>query len=394
MVEKTAMIPQQAAPVHMHGQREFFAAYSFDTLISGAARLRPQAIALADRGTSVPFDLLAGHASALARLLADSGLQPGERVLLTGGAEVSLVIAMVAALRGGFEPALAPLGLDVGELAAYARAINAVALAGPTHYGTSVAAETYFATAALASSIRLVATLGPQDIDGAVDLRTEAVLRYAAGRPEMDIERGKPAPSYPPRIITFDRDRKMPAIHQQATLMAASLDFVARASIGRETPILTTLAPTSFAGLVTGPLAALLSGATLHLDGPFDSAAFLKRRDEAGHAHLIVPAATAEAFAEAGVFEGLASAVLISRLAANKAFAAPKPLAAPCPIIDLYAVGEATAIAEQRLGGTPVPPANAPHFVGFDEARILTLEACPQPGQPLTFRGASVTESA
>ena len=104
------MIPQQVAMPRMHTQRDFFSSYSFDTLIMGAARLRPQAVALADRGTSVPFDLLAGHASALARLLADSGLRPGERVLLTGGAEVSLVIAIVAALRGGFEPALAPLG--------------------------------------------------------------------------------------------------------------------------------------------------------------------------------------------------------------------------------------------------------------------------------------------
>ncbi len=230
------MIPQQAAPSRMQTHRDFFSAYSFDTLISGAARLRPQAIALADRGASVPFDLLAGHASALARLLADSGLKPGERVLLTGGAEVSLVIAIVAALRGGFEPALAPLGLDAGELAAHARAIEAAALAGPTAYGTSIETETYLAAAALAPSIRLVATLGPQAIDGAVDLSTEAVLRYAAENPEINIERGKPAPSHAPRIITFGRGGKTPVIHQQATLMAASLDFIARASIGRETP--------------------------------------------------------------------------------------------------------------------------------------------------------------
>jgi acyl-CoA synthetase (AMP-forming)/AMP-acid ligase II len=388
------MIPQQAAPLRMHTQRDFFSTYSFDTLITGAARLRPQAIALADRGASVPFDLLAGHASALARLLADSGLQPGERVLLTGGAEVSLVIAIVAALRGGFEPALAPLGLDIGELAAYARAIDAVALAGPTVYGSPVSAEMYLAAAAMTPSIRLVATLGPQEIDGAVDLSTEAVLRYAAERSEIAIERGKPAPSRAPRIITFDRQRGMPLIHQQATLMAASLDFIARASIGRETPILSMLPPTSFAGLVTGPLAALLSGATLFLDGPFDAEAFLKRRDDSGHAHLIIPAAIGGDMAQAGVFDGLASAVLVSRLSPTMSFVPPDFVAAPCPLIDLYAIGESAAVAEQRRDGTPVPPAHAPHFVGFDEARTLTLEACPQPGQPLAVRGAGVTEAS
>lgn len=387
------MIPQQAAPSRMHTQRDFFSAYSFDTLISGAARLRPQAVALSDHGATVPFDLLAGHASALARLLADSGLKPGERVLLTGGAEISLVIAIVAALRGGFEPALAPLGLDAGELAAHARAIDAAALAGPTAYGTPIEAETYLAAAALAPSIRLVATLGPQAIDGAVDLSTEAVLRYAAENPEINIERGKPAPSHASRIITFCRRSKTPVIHQQATLMAASLDFIARASIGRETPILSTLPPTSFAGLVTGPLAALLSGATLTLEGPFDARAFLKSREDIGHAHLVVPVAIAGDLAKAGVFDGLASAVLVSRLSSQMSFVPPDRIVAPCPLIDLYAIGESAAVAEHRQDGVPLPPAHAPHFIGFDEARTLTLEACPRRGEPLAIRGAGVTET-
>lgn len=387
------MIPQQAAPPHAqsHAQRELFSAYSVDTLISGAARLRPQGLALSDRSTSVPFDLLAGQATALARLLADCGLRPGDRLLLTGGAEVSLVIAIVAALRGGFEPALAPLDLDAGELAAYARAINAAALAGPTSYGAPVPPETYFAAAAAAPSIRLVATLGPQEMDGAVDLCTATVLRYAAARHDIGLQRGRPAPSAPPRIITFDRGRKIPIIHEQATLMAASLDFIARASIGRETPILSTLPPTSFAGLVAGPLAALLSGATLYLDGPFEAQAFLKRRDEVGHAHLVIPAAVAAEFLRAGVFEGLASAVLVSRLSAYMAFMPPEPLSTPCPVIDLYAIDEAAAVGELRRASTAVPPALAPHFIGFDDARILTVEACPQTDRPLACRGAAVT---
>ncbi len=383
------MNPQPAAPAR--APRDLFSAYTLDTLISGAARLRPQGLALADRATSVPFDLLAGQAAALARLLTDCGLRPGERLLLTGGAEASLVIAIIAALRGGFEPALAPLDLDAGELATYAQAIGAAALAGPTAYGAAAPAEIYFAAAARAPSLRLLATLGPQEIDGAVDVSAAAVLRYAAAHPDIGLERGKPLPAEPPRIITFDRSRRKPIFHHQATLMAAGLDFVARATIGRETPILSTLPPTSFAGLVAGPLAALLSGATLHLDGPFEARAFLKRRDEAGPAHLVIPAAVAVEFSRAGVFEGLASAVLVSRLSANMAFMPPEPLATPCPVMDLYAIDEAAAIAELRRAGTAVPPALAPHFIGFDDARILTVEACPQPGRPLACRGAAVT---
>jgi acyl-CoA synthetase (AMP-forming)/AMP-acid ligase II len=382
------MIPQQAAHAQPRAQGEFLSAYSLDTLIAGAARLRPQGVAVGDRGSSVSFDLLAGQATALARLLTDCGLKPGERLLLTGGAEATLVIALVAALRGGFEPALAPLTLNVDELATYATSINAAALAGPTSYGGPLPPETYFAVAAAAPSIRLVATLGPQEIDGAIDLSTAAVLRYAAAHPEAGP--AKPA-AMPARIITFDRAHKMPMFHHQATLMAASLDFITRASIGRETPILCTLPPTSFAGLVAGPLAALLSGAPLSLDGPFDAETFLKHRDAAGHAHLIIPAAIAGEFAQAGVLDGLASVVLVSRLSARAAFNPPEPVATPCPIVDLYAIDETAVVAEARRAGTAVPPALAPHYIGFDEARILTVEANPQPGLPLACRGAAVT---
>ena len=386
------MTAQQAAPYAMQpqGHRDLFSAYSFDTLISGAARLRPQGLALNDRTTSVPFDLLAGEATALARLLADCGLRTGERILLIGGAEASFVIAIIAALRGGFEPALAPLDLAPEDLAAYAQSINAAALAGPSHYGDAVAPELYFTTAAATPSIRLVASLGPQEVDGAVDLSTKAVLRHAAGQVESTLERGRPAPAAP-RVITFDRRRGRPVVHVQSTLMAAGLDFVARASIGRETPIVSTLPPTSLAGLVAGPLAALLSGAALYLEGPFEAETFVKRLDAVDNAHLVIPLAVASDFMRAQLFKRLASAVLVSRLSASDAFAPPDHLQSPCPIVDLYAIDEIAAIGEPRRAGAAVAPAAAPHYVGFDDARILTVEAVSQPGQPLACRGAAVS---
>jgi acyl-CoA synthetase (AMP-forming)/AMP-acid ligase II len=365
-----------------------FAPYSLDTLISGAARLRPEAMALADRTTASPYGIVAAQVAALARLLADCGLRPGERLLLIGGAEVSLVIALIAALRGGFEPALAPLDLGTAELAAYARAINAVALIGPTAYGELQPVDAYFAVAAAAPSIRLVATLGPGEADGAVDLSATAVLRYAASLPDDDLERGKPAPPLA-QIVTLDRRRFQPVAHEQATLMTAGFDFVARAQIERATPIFSTLPPTSFAGLATGPFAALLCGATLYLHGPFAVNDFLKTRDRAGHAHLIVPAEIAPDLAAASVLEGLASTTLVSHLSAETGFMSPSPFICPCPLLDLYAIDEYTAVAEPRRGLKAVQPAPEPHFVGFDEGRILTIERAA--GQALVFKGAAVT---
>ncbi len=365
-----------------------FAPYSLDTLLMGAARLHPETIAFADRARTCSYAALAAHVAGLARLLSDCGLQLGERLLLSGGAEISLVATLVAALRGGFELALAPLDLAATELAAYARAVDAAALIGPSEYGDLQLADAYFEVAAAAQSIRLVATLGPGEIDGAVDLSHATVSRYVTAHPDNGLERGKPAPA-PARIVTLDRRSTTPIAHEQATLMAASFDFGARAEIGRETPVLSTLPPTSFAGLVAGPFAALLSGATLYLHGPFAADEFLQCRQRAGNAHLVVPAAIAADLADAGILDGLASTVLVSRVAAEDGFAPPPPLAAPCRLIDLYAIDESTAVAEPRHGERAVPPAPEPHYVGFDTARILTVERSAD--QALTFRGAAVT---
>jgi hypothetical protein len=369
-------------------RRETLTPYSLDTLVMGAARLRPDGLAFADRLGPWPLGIVAAQVSALARILAECGLQPGERILIVGGAEVSVAIAAIAALRGGFVPALAPIDLDAKALAAYGQAIDAAAIAGPTSYGDLASFETCLAAAAAMPSARLVATFGPAEIDGAVDLSLGAMLKYAAQHPDFGLERGKPLPAEPPPVITYDRKRARPVQHRQAALIAAGLDFVARVRIGRITPILSTLAPVSAAGFIAGPCAALLSGASLYLHGPFSEEDFLAARNQAESAHLVLPASLASNFA--GIFDGLASVVLVSRLAAEQAYVPPPAIEAPCPVVDLYAVDETSVIAEPRRNHIPVPPAQEPHFVGFDEARVLTFEKADD-SHTLAFKGAGVT---
>ncbi len=380
----------------MHRQEsDPFAQFSLDALVAATARLRPESFACHDRVQSLPFGMLAVHVAALARQLGECGLKPGERIILTGGAEASLVAALIAALRGGYEPALAPLDLAPAELTAYARALDAAALIGPSHYGDFSPAETYLATAAAVDSIRLVASYGPQVFDGALDLSPAACLHYAKAHSDQGLDRPALAPSAPPRIITCDRTRgNRPVFHRQSTLIAAGLDFAARAKVGRETPMLCTLPPTSFAGLVAGPFAALLSGAVLHLHGPFDAHDFLKTRDRLAHPHLIVPAAVAGDLLRAGVLSDLASAILVSRPSVQEAASMLERLDAPCALIDLYAIGEYAAVAEQRRDGWAQPPAQEPHFVGFDESRVLTVAMLPPSGDRLALHGAAVTVEA
>ena len=104
-------------------------------------------------------------------------------------------------------------------------------------------------------------------------------------------------------------------VHRQQTLVAAALDLVTRARIGMRLPIVATIAPVTFAGLVAGPVAALLAGAPLLLHGPFAAAGFTALLERAGPAHLVAPAAMLPALRRAGLLdaETLASLILVSR---------------------------------------------------------------------------------
>jgi hypothetical protein len=183
-------------------------------------------------------------------------------------------------------------------------------------------------------------------------------------------------------------------MHRQGTLIAAGFDFVAQAKIGRETPIVSTLPPVRFASLVAGPVAALLLGAALHLDGPFEAQAFLKSCERAGRAHLIAPALFGADFAQAGVTKNLASLTLVSQMRLAGPLTLPDALAAECALIDLYAFDEIAAVPEQRLGGMARQPAQDAHHIGFENTKILAVKGQRAASGGIDLLGAAVSDAA
>jgi len=372
-----------------------FAHFGLDTLLSGAARLRPDTMALTDRDESLTYAAFASRATALGHLLTEHGLKRGERIILIGGASGALVVALIAAIRAGLEPALAPIDLPAKDLGAYANAINATALIGTTCYGDFCPDELYFTAAAIATRVRFVATLGPGELDGAVDLSSEAIKRHSSSAFYTGIERGRLSTAASARIFTLRRGEDIaPVMHRQSTLIAAGFDFVARAKVGRDTAVLSTFPPVRFASLVAGPIATLLSGAALYLDGPFDSDAFLKTCGRAGRAHLVVPALFGPEFAASGITKNLASLTLLSQIFSGEPPVLPPPLNAACPLIDLYTAGETAAIAEERRHGFAQPPAHESHYIGFENSKILAVKALSPSSGASIFSGAAVTDSA
>ena len=345
------------------------ASFDLESLVSGGARLRAERAALADStpdSQALTFAEFDRRVSALAGFWRDLGLRPGERILLAAGATATSVVAVFAAMRAGLDAALAPLHLDDAEMLDFACRCDAAALAAEAVYGESWPAEDLMGVASRAPRVRLVCSLGGADIDGAVDAdpaKLDAPSEMNAGT--------APGAS---RILTRSTSGEI-VQHKQGTLVAAALDLVMRARIGMRLPIVTAMAPATFAGLCAGPIAALLAGAPLVLHGPFRSAEFSTLLQRWGPAHVVAPSALLAGLNSARLVgpQWLASLILVSRhpdLAAASVDASEDGDEA-VPIVDLYAIGERAAVPEVREKGRRLLA--EPHYVSLDERSILAV---------------------
>jgi hypothetical protein len=325
------------------------AAFSLDALTAGAAKLRPDRVALAEVGPGAPpqvltygqFDAQVGAVSQHLRLL---GLAPGERILIFAGARTACIVTTIAALAAGLEPLLVRIGFDGPQLSAIAASAGCAAIAGPTSYGELNIEHTLLEVAARSETIRLVATLGPGEADGAVDLAPQRLQIEAKKLPA-------PAIDLRPRLGTLG-SRNEAVFHEQSALLAAALDLIGTAEIAAGSHLLSTLAPASFASLVAGPVASLLSGAPLTLFGPFEAADFLMVLDRIGPNHCIVPAAILPDLARAGLLreDVLASAIAVGGEELSLTSHAH------CRLIDLRALEEGSVTVRRARAETKPAP--------------------------------------
>ena len=353
-----------------HG-REAFSASGLDALVAAAARDCPDLVLFRDDAIACTGGDMARRVGRLAALLRHAGFAPGERILVVAGATVGAVTALVAALRAGLEPALAPAGLGPVDLAAHARAAAAVALIGPSRYGDLELGETYLSAAMLADSIRMIATQGPEPVDGAVDV-SFARLDAMHDVPGAYLDDDGPAIAEPPAILTFQGPPGAPGVvaHRQAALFADALSLVEQARINPSARLVSTLPPATRAGLVAGPCAALIGASGLVLHGPFDSARFLAACDAEPGFHLVAPAAIGATFEDGALTVDVASLILVSRFAGQGAFVLPRSLDCDRPVVDLYAFGEETVLAQRRVDGRAQPPSRV-----TDKSRAGSLGA-------------------
>ena len=112
--------------------------------------------------------------------------------------------------------------------------------------------------------------------------------------------------------------------HRQATLFADALSLVEQARINPTRRILSLLTPSSRAGLVAGPFAALVGASELVLHGPFVASSVLAHLDAAPGTHLVAPIAIGVQLAAEVFTAELSSLILVSRFDAAEAFFLPR----------------------------------------------------------------------
>jgi hypothetical protein len=253
-------------------------------------------------------------ATAIARLatfFASLGLPPGSPIgiCLPSGSEAAITI--LAGEQAGFCPCLLPAAWREGDLeeALAGAGIQAVATQG--EIGNERPAELFCAIAARSFGLRFLCAYGPSVPDGVIDL--DRIILAEPAEPRAD-----PQPAelrHDAGLITFSAHSGpgTPLHRSGASLAASTAAYLMAAKIRSGDRILTLLAPDDLAGLSTGLVASLLSGATLECHGLFDGAALLTSCDAGPPTHLVAPGWIGPALGQSGLAGRLASTVFVHR---------------------------------------------------------------------------------
>lgn len=339
------------------------------------------------------FEAFQKLVSLYAGAFANAGVQPGERILVAGCTSVQSIAAIIATLSIGADAALAGMHLDSSEIAAFAMITGASAIVTDAGEDDTATAALVLGAAAQADCVRLVVSLADDPADGTVSVSAAA---GGGSQPPAHIEGG---------CIITRNSTGMPVTHSQQTLIVAGLDFLARTRLSAGAPIVTTIIPASFAGLVCGPLAGLLLGSLTNLHAPFDSAVLVRTIEASKPVQMVAPAALATQIAASGFCDAdhLSALVLLNRYeAAPPALDAPAlpPLAVRGIAVSDLAAFDEIAVAAQLRGadGVPVKPLEQNHMIHIDGREVLALRAVRHllenngvRSTAMTFDGAAVS---
>ncbi len=327
---------------------------TLDELFRRAGVRAPEAVALRDSPNresftdGAPRTLTYAEAdrviSTLAARLHNLGLKTDAVIAVQLPNTVEGVITLLAILRAGMIAAPLPLLWRQHEIVSALRGIGAKAIIACGRVGAEEPAKTAMLAAAELFPIRHVCAFGGDLPDGVVPLDDIFVptdeLAHAAARPG-------PAAGHV-AAVTFDvtAGGVVPVARNAAQLTAGGLAVYLEVGLVQDVRILSTIPPSSFAGIAVTVMPWLLGGGTLALHHGCDPHALGVQSETLPDATLMLPGPAAAPLAEAGRLLPFKNVVALWR--------APERLAG-CPLwyheaslTDVAAFGEVGLIAGKR----------------------------------------------
>jgi hypothetical protein len=330
---------------------------------------------------------------AIAAKLQQLGLKTDHVVALHMPNTVEAVLTLLAVLRAGMIAAPMPLLWRRAEASAALSRIGAKAIVAFGEVGDAHLPELATHIAAEVFPIRAVCAFGRDLPDGVVpfDPLLEDGLLAAPEIAEPNRRMRDRAAHV--AVITWDLDAAgpLPVARSHSELLAAGLAVTLEGAIAPLAAIVSTLLPSSLAGLATGLVPWLATGGTLCLHPMFDAGVLAAQLMNENARVLIVPGPLAARLAEAGVFAGatdLHSVIAVwrmpERLPVSPAWPEEKPA-----LVDLQVFGEIGLVAARRgRGGQPAPVALGPVMAPRQAAGgVLVAELSRTASGTLAFRG-------
>lgn len=339
---------------------------TLDQLFGARAQRTPDAVALADplnrasftdgEPRRLTYSEVDQVIDAIAARLREMGLSTDAIVGIQLPNIAEHALTMLAVWRAGMIVAPLPLLWRRTDAVAALSRIGAKALMTCGRVGTHNHCRIAMGVAADVFSIRYVCAFGQNLPDGVVPfddlLRTDQIISPPA-RERLDQADARIA------AVTFDIGSRgvVTVARNHAELIAGGAAVVHETGLAEDSGILSTLVPSSFAGLCLTIVPWLLRGGPLVLHHPFDPGVLVRQRRRERCATLALPGPLVFPLAASGAFavDGPANVIAAWRspdqLTASSTWREPD-----ADLVDIAIFGEAAFVAGRRgAGGKPRP---------------------------------------
>ncbi len=341
---------------------------TIDGIFRSVARRRPDALALVDaanRGSFTdgePRRLTYQEAdrvvTAMAGRLRRMGLLTDAIVGIQLPNIVENILAMLAVWRAGMIAAPLPLLWRRADAVPALARIGAKALVSCGRVGAFQQGELALRAASEVFSIRCVCGFGKDLPDGIVPLDDLFGMQTPEPLPPLDAERQRNATAHV-AVITFDatEDGPIAVARNHAQLLTGGMAILLESGLGEHATVLSTVAPSSFAGIGLTLLPCLLSGGTLVLHHPFDLQTLDRQLRDHQCSTLILPGPVALQLAASGAFAHEPPASVIAAWRTPQMLASSAEWHEPDTVLtDVSIFGEAALIPARRdADGRPAP---------------------------------------